>query len=137
MLLPSKTKYRKAQKGGKKITGQATSGSTLAFGTFGLKSLSAGRLKANQIEAARRSISKNLNRFGKVFVRVFPHIPVSSKPAEVRMGSGKGGVSYWMCRVQPGLVLFEVDGIDDTTAINALSKAASKLPFLTKIVKLI
>ncbi|MDR2527092.1 MAG: 50S ribosomal protein L16 [Rickettsiales bacterium] len=137
MLLPSKTKYRKAQKGGKKITGVATAGNRLAFGAFGIKALSSGRLKANQIEATRRSISKNLSRFGKVFVRVFPHIPVSAKPAEVRMGSGKGGVSYWMCRVKPGLVLFEIDGVDEKIAINALQKASAKLPLITKIIKLV
>lgn len=136
-MLPNKTKYRKAQKGGKKITGVANSGCFLAFGTYGLKALSAGRLKANQIEAARKSISKNLKREGKLFIRVFPQIPVSSKPAEVRMGSGKGSVSYWMCRVRPGLMLFEVDGVPEDVAINALQKASAKLPFITKVVKLI
>ncbi len=135
MLLPNKTKYRKAQKGGKKITGVANSGSSLAFGMFGLKSLSSGRLKANQIEAARRCISRYLKREGKIWIRVFPQIPVSSKPAEVRMGSGKGSVSYWMCRVKPGLVLFEVDGVSEDVAMTALSKASAKLPFITKIVK--
>ena len=136
-MLPNKTKYRKAQKGGKKITGVANSGCFLAFGAYGLKALSAGRLKANQIEAARKSISKNLKREGKLFIRVFPQIPVSSKPAEVRMGSGKGSVSYWMCRVRPGLMLFEVDGVPEDVAINALQKASAKLPFITKVVKLI
>lgn len=136
-LLPSKTKYRKAQKGGKKITGVATAGCSLAFGTFGIKALSSGRLTANQIEATRRSISKNLKRTGKVFIRVFPHIPVTGKPAEVRMGSGKGSVSYWMFRVKPGHVLFEVDGVDESLAVLALNKACAKLPFLTKIIKLI
>lgn len=135
MLLPNKTKYRKAQKGGKKITGVASSGSSLAFGMFGLKSLSSGRLKANQIEATRRCISRYLKREGKIWIRVFPQIPVSSKPAEVRMGSGKGSVSYWMCRVKPGLVLFEVDGVSEDVAMTALSKASAKLPFITKIVK--
>jgi large subunit ribosomal protein L16 len=135
MLLPSKTKYRKSQKGGKKITGVSNAGSKLAFGTFGLKALSSGRLKANQLEATRRSIAKNLKKDGKVFVRIFPHIPVSGKPAEVRMGSGKGSVSYWMARVKPGLILFEVDGVNETVAINALQKASAKLPFITKIVK--
>lgn len=137
MLLPNKTKYRKAQKGGKKITGIANSGCYLAFGAYGLKSLSAGRLKANQIEAARRSISKNLKRDGKLWIRVFPQIPVSSKPAEVRMGSGKGSVSYWMCRVKPGLMLFEVDGVPEEVALKALAKASAKLPFQTKVVKMI
>lgn len=137
MLLPSKTKYRKAQKGGKKITGVANSGCYLAFGMYGLKSLTAGRFKSNQIEAARRCISKNLKRDGKLWIRVFPQIPVSSKPAEVRMGSGKGAVSYWMCRVKPGLMLFEVDGVPEQVAINALEKASAKLPFQTKVVKMI
>ena len=137
MLLPKKTKYRKAQKGGKKITGVANSGCYLAFGTFGLKALSSGRFKSNQIEAARRVISKSLSRVGKLWIRVFPQIPVSSKPAEVRMGSGKGSVSYWMCRVKPGLMLFEVDGVSEQVAIEALNKASAKLPFQTKIVKLI
>lgn len=137
MLLPNKTKYRKAQKGGKKITGVANSGCYLAFGVYGLKSLSSGRLKSNQIEAARRTISKALKREGKLWIRVFPQIPVSSKPAEVRMGSGKGSVSYWMCRVKPGLMLFEVDGVAEDIALKALAKASAKLPFQTKIVKLI
>ena len=137
MLLPNKTKYRKAQKGGKKITGVANSGCYLAFGMYGLKSLSSGRLKSNQIEAARRSISKNLKREGKLFIRVFPQIPVSSKPAEVRMGSGKGSTSYWMCRVRPGLMLFEVDGVPEVVALKALAKASAKLPFQTKVVKLV
>jgi len=137
MLLPSKTKYRKAQKGGQKVTGVANSGCYLAFGTYGIKSLSSGRFKANQIEAARRCISKNLKRDGKLWIRVFPQIPVSSKPAEVRMGSGKGAVSYWMCRVKPGLMLFEVDGVSEDVAIKALERASAKLPFQTKIVKMI
>lgn len=134
-LLPNKTKYRKAQKGGKKITGVANSGCSLAFGMYGLKALSSGRFKANQLEATRRSISKNLKRTGKLWIRVFPQIPVSSKPAEVRMGSGKGSVSYWMCRVKPGLMLFEIDGVPEEVAVEALTKASAKLPFLTKIVK--
>lgn len=104
---------------------------------YGLKSLSSGRLKSNQIEAARRTISKALKREGKLWIRVFPQIPVSSKPAEVRMGSGKGSVSYWMCRVKPGLMLFEVDGVAEDIALKALAKASAKLPFQTKIVKLI
>jgi large subunit ribosomal protein L16 len=137
MLLPNKTKYRKAQKGGKKITGVANSGCYLAFGLYGLKSLTSGRLRSNQIEAARRTISKSLKRDGKLWTRVFPQIPVSSKPAEVRMGSGKGSVSYWMCRVKPGLMLFEVDGVPEEVALNALQKASAKLPFQTKVVKMI
>lgn len=137
MLMPKKTKYRKSQKGGKLIRGPATSGCYLAFGSVGLKAVTPGRLKARQIESARRTISRSLKRTGKMWIRVFPHIPVTSKPAEVRMGSGKGSVDYWMCRVQPGLVLFEVDGVADEDAVTALTKASMKLPFQTKIVKLV
>ena len=136
MLFPNRTKYRKAQKGGKKIHGVATSGCTLSFGSFGLKALDAGRLKSNQIEAARRCISRTMKRAGKVWIRVFPHIPVSGKAIGVRMGSGKGTVDYWMCRVRPGLILFEVDGVADDIAVAALEQAANKLPFKTKVVKI-
>lgn len=136
MLMPNKTKYRKAQKGGKKISGIADAGSTLAFGSFGLKALNAGRFKSPQIEAARRCISRTMKRTGKVWIRVFPHIPVTGKPAEVRMGSGKGALNYWMCRVRPGLILFEIDGVNDDVAEKALQQAANKLSFKTKIIKL-
>ena len=135
MLLPNKTKYRKAQKGGKKITGVANSGSSLSFGMFGLKALSSGRLKANQIEAARRSISRNLKREGKLWIRVFPQIPVSGKPAEVRMGSGKGSVEYWVAVVKPGRVMFEMAGVSEEVAKEALRLASHKLPVKCKIVK--
>ena len=137
MLMPNKTKYRKAQKGCKRITGNATSGTNLAFGIFGLKAITPGRLKSRQIESARKCIARCMKRTGKIWIRVFPQIPVSSKPAEVRMGSGKGSVDYWMCRVQPGLILFELDGVADKVALEALEKAAAKLPFKTKIVKMI
>jgi large subunit ribosomal protein L16 len=136
MLMPSRTKYRKAQKGGKKIYGVADSGSVLAFGNFGLKVLSAGRLRATQIEAARRCISRTMKRAGKVWVRVFPHIPVSGKAVGTRMGGGKGAVDHWMCKVRPGLILFEVDGVTDDVAVEALEQSANKLAFKTKIVKL-
>jgi large subunit ribosomal protein L16 len=136
MLMPSRTKYRKAQKGGKKICGVADSGSTLAFGSFGLKALSAGRLKSNQIEAARRCLSRTMKRAGKVWIRVFPHTPVTGKAIGTRMGSGKGAVDYWMCRVRPGLILFEVDGVADSVAMEALEQSANKLSFKTKVVKL-
>ncbi|MDR2760298.1 MAG: 50S ribosomal protein L16 [Rickettsiales bacterium] len=136
MLMPSRTKYRKAQKGGKKICGAAGSGSTLAFGNFGLKALGAGRLKSNQIEAARRCLSRTMKRAGKVWIRVFPHIPVTEKAIGTRMGKGKGAVDYWMCRVKPGLILFEVDGVADSVATEALEQSANKLSFRTKIVKL-
>ena len=137
MLLPKKTKYRNFQKGGKRISGVANSGSTIVFGTFALKSLDAGRLKSNQIEAARRCITRTMKRAGKLWIRVFPHIPVTAKALGVRMGGGKGSVDYWMCQVKPGLVLFEVDGVSDDVAVEALKKAATKLPFKTKVVKLI
>ena len=137
MLLPKRTKYRKAQKGGKKIKGVAHTGNKLSFGSHGLKALDATRLTSRQIEAARRVISRTLKRTGKVWIRVFPHIPVTGKPAEVRMGKGKGSVEYWMCKVRPGLVIFEIDGVSDDLATLALSKAAAKLPFSAKVVKLI
>lgn len=137
MLLPKKTKYRNFQKGGKRICGVANSGSTISFGSFALKSLDAGRLKSNQIEAARRCITRTMKRAGKLWIRVFPHIPVTGKALGVRMGGGKGSVDYWMCQVRPGLILFEVDGVADDVAVLALKKAATKLPFETKIVKII
>jgi large subunit ribosomal protein L16 len=137
MLLPKKTKYRKAQKGGKKIKGIASSGYELAFGTYGLKALDTGRLTSKQIEAARRCVSRGMKRTGKMWIRVFPAIPVSKKPAEVRMGSGKGSVEFWACRVYPGLIIFEVDGVADDMAVEALSKASAKLPFQTKVVKFV
>ncbi|MBO4956330.1 MAG: 50S ribosomal protein L16 [Rickettsiales bacterium] len=137
MLLPKKTKYRNCQKGGKRICGVANSGSTISFGSFALKSLDAGRLKSNQIEAARRCITRTMKRTGKMWIRVFPHIPVTGKALGVRMGGGKGSVDYWMCQVRPGLILFEVDGVTDEVAVEALRKAATKLPFETKVVKLI
>ena len=137
MLLPKKTKYRNCQKGGKRICGVANSGSTISFGSFALKSLDAGRLKSNQIEAARRCITRTMKRAGKLWIRVFPHIPVTGKALGVRMGGGKGSVDYWMCQVRPGLILFEVDGVTDEVAVEALRKAATKLPFETKVVKLI
>lgn len=137
MLLPKKTKYRNFQKGGKLICGVANAGSTIVFGTFALKSLDAGRLRSNQIEAARRCITRTMKRSGKMWIRVFPHIPVTSKALGVRMGGGKGSVDYWMCQVKPGLILFELDGVTDGVAIEALQKASTKLPFKTKVVKLI
>ena len=137
MLLPKKTKYRNCQKGGKRICGVDNSGSTISFGSFALKSLDAGRLKSNQIEAARRCITRTMKRTGKMWIRVFPHIPVTGKALGVRMGGGKGSVDYWMCQVRPGLILFEVDGVTDEVAVEALRKAATKLPFETKVVKLI
>lgn len=137
MLLPKKTKYRNFQKGGQCIRGVANAGSNIVFGTFALKSLDAGRLKSSQIEAARRCVTRTMKRAGKMWIRVFPSIPVTSKALGVRMGGGKGAVDYWMCRVKPGLILFELDGVSDDVAEEALLKAATKLPFKTKVVKLV
>ena len=136
-LMPNKTKYKKAQKGGKRIHGVANTGDKLCFGGFGLKALNPGRLEAKQIEAARKCISRTMKRLGKIWIRVFPHTPVSAKPIGVRMGSGKGPVDYWMCKVRPGLILFEVDGVAEDVAIEALQQGAGKLSFKTKIVKLV
>ena len=137
MLMPKKTKYRKCQKGGKKITGVANSGCYLAFGSFGLKAIECGRLKSKQIEAGRRCVTRVMKRLGKLWIRVFPDVPVTKKPAEVRMGKGKGAVDHWMCKIRPGTILFEVDGVNKTVAIAALKSASAKLPFKTKIVELI
>ena len=133
MLLPKKTKYRKAFKG--KIHGRATSGCTVAYGSFGLKALEPARITARQIEAARRAITRHIRRVGKVWIRIFPDVPVSTKPAEVRMGSGKGSPEFWICRVYPGKVIFELDGVSPEVAQKALSLAASKLPIQTKFVQ--
>jgi large subunit ribosomal protein L16 len=133
MLAPKKTKYRKAFKG--KIHGNATSGNSLAYGIYGLKTLDPERLTARQIEAARRTAVRYLKRVGKLWIRVFPDIPVTSKPAEVRMGSGKGSPEYFVVRVKPGRILFELDGVDEEVAKVALEKAAGKLPVRTKFVK--
>ena len=132
MLSPSKTKFRKQFKG--RMHGIATRGHRLSFGSYGLKALEPARITAAQIESARRAITRCMKRVGKVWIRVYPDVPVSQKPAEVRMGSGKGGVEYWACRVYPGTIMFEMDGIDESTAIEALKLAAVKLPVLTKII---
>jgi len=131
-MQPKKTKFRKQHKG--RIHGVATSGATLAFGQFGLKAMEPERITARQIEAARRAITRAMKRQGRVWIRLFPDIPVSKKPAEVRMGAGKGGVEFWACRVKPGRVMFEVDGVNSATAKEALSLAAAKLPIKTKFV---
>ncbi|MDR2646452.1 MAG: 50S ribosomal protein L16 [Holosporaceae bacterium] len=132
MLSPTKTKFRKRFKG--KIHGMASSGYRLSFGSYGLKAVEPARVTAAQIEAARRTVTRCMKRVGKVWIRVYPDIPVTQKPAEVRMGSGKGGVEYWVCRVYPGTIMFEMDGVDETTAREALSLAAAKLPIQTKII---
>ncbi|MGB4058129.1 MAG: 50S ribosomal protein L16 [Alphaproteobacteria bacterium] len=132
MLSPKKTKYRKAHKG--RIHGNAKSGFTLTYGSYGLKAMEPDRLTARQIEAARRAISRHLSRQGKVWIRVFPDVPVSKKPLEVRMGSGKGSPEFWAARVRPGRILFELDGVSRALASEALSLAAMKLPIKTKFV---
>src|SRR5881296_2869031 len=132
MLQPSKTKFRKAHKG--RIKGLATSGAELNFGQYGLKAMEPDRLTARQIEAARRAITRHMKRAGRVWIRVFPDVPVSRKPAEVRMGSGKGAPEFWAARVKPGRVLFELDGVPVTVAKEALALAAAKLPIKTRFV---
>jgi large subunit ribosomal protein L16 len=132
MLQPKRTKYRKAFKG--RISGAAKGGFNLDFGSFGLKAMEPDRLTARQIEAARRAITRHMKRAGRVWIRVFPDVPVSKKPAEVRMGSGKGAPEFWVCRVRPGRVLFELDGVPVTVAKEALDLAAAKLPIKTRFV---
>jgi len=133
MLVPKKTKYRKQHKG--RIHGAAKGGSSLAFGAFGMKALEPDRLTARQIEAARRAISRHMKRQGKVWIRIFPDVPVSKKPLEVRMGSGKGSPEFWAARVKPGRIMFELDGVSETIAREALELAAAKLPIKTKFIK--
>ncbi|MBN9491527.1 MAG: 50S ribosomal protein L16 [Alphaproteobacteria bacterium] len=132
MLQPKRTKYRKAFKG--RISGAAKGGFNLDFGSFGLKAVEPDRLTARQIEAARRAITRHMKRAGRVWIRVFPDVPVSKKPAEVRMGSGKGAPEFWAARVKPGRVLFELDGVPITVAREALALAAAKLPIKTRFV---
>ena len=133
MLLPKKTKYRKAFKG--RIHGNATGGTDLNFGIFGLKSIEPERVTARQIEAARRAIQRHLRRIGKLWIRIFPDVPVSQKPADVRMGKGKGSVEYWACRVKPGRIMFELDGVTEEQARGAFERAAAKLPVKARFVK--
>lgn len=133
MLAPKKTKFRKAFKG--KIHGVAKAGFTVSYGSFGLKALEPARITARQIEAARRAITRHIRRIGKVWIRIFPDVPVSRKPAEVRMGSGKGGTEFWACRVKPGKIMFELDGVSEDVAEDAFKLAAAKLPIGTKFVK--
>jgi large subunit ribosomal protein L16 len=133
MLQPIRTKFRKAHKG--RIHGVATSGNSLAFGQFGLKALEPDRVTARQIEAARRALTRHMKRSGRVWIRVFPDVPVSKKPIEVRMGKGKGTPELWVCRVKPGRVLFEVDGISVALAKEALALAAAKLSVKTRFIE--
>ena len=132
MLSPKRTKYRKAHKG--RIHGNAKGGTALNFGEFGLKALEPDRITARQIEAARRAITRHMKRQGKVWIRVFPDVPVSKKPHEVRMGSGKGSPEYWVCRIKPGRIMFELDGVSRKIAEEAFELAAAKLPIKTKFV---
>ncbi|MEL7482108.1 MAG: 50S ribosomal protein L16 [Pseudomonadota bacterium] len=133
MLQPKRTKYRKAFKG--RISGNAKGGFTLNYGTFGLKALEPERVTARQIEATRRAVTRHMKRQGKVWIRVFPDTPVSAKPIEVRMGKGKGSIDRWVARVKPGRILFEIDGVTEEVAREALRLGAAKLPIKTKVVK--
>jgi large subunit ribosomal protein L16 len=133
MLQPIRTKFRKAHKG--RIHGVATSGTDLAFGQYGLKATEPDRVTARQIEAARRALTRHMKRSGRVWIRIFPDVPVSKKPIEVRMGKGKGTPEFWVCRVKPGRVLFEVDGISLQAAREALALAAAKLPIKTRFIE--
>jgi large subunit ribosomal protein L16 len=132
MLSPKRTKFRKAFKG--RIHGVAKGGFTLNFGAFGLKAMSPERITARQIEAARRAITRHMKRAGRVWIRIFPDVPVSQKPAEVRQGKGKGTPEYWACRVKPGRIMFEIDGVSETIAREAFELAAAKLPIKTRFV---
>jgi len=132
MLSPKRTKFRKAHKG--RIHGLARGATSLDFGAFGLKALEPERVTARQIEAARRAITRAMRRTGRVWIRIFPDVPVSAKPAEVRMGSGKGSPEFWVCRVKPGRIMFEIDGVPAQVAREALGLGAAKLPIRTRFV---
>lgn len=132
MLSPKRSKYRKAHKG--RIHGNAKGGASLNFGQFGLKAMEPDRITARQIEAARRAITRHMKRQGKVWIRIFPDVPVSKKPLEVRMGSGKGSPEFYVCRIKPGRIMFEVDGVSEKIAQEAFELAAAKLPIKTRFV---
>jgi large subunit ribosomal protein L16 len=132
MMSPKKMKFRKAHKG--RIHGQATSGNYLSYGSFGLKATSPERLTARQIEAARRAITRHMKRQGRLWIRIFPDVPVSTKPLEVRMGSGKGAPEYYVCRVKPGKIMFELDGVSRQLAEEAFELASAKLPIKCRFV---
>lgn len=132
MLQPKRTKYRKAHKG--RIHGKAKGGYALTFGAYGMKALTPGRISARQIEAARRTITRHMKRVGKLWIRIFPDVPVSQKPAEVRQGKGKGSPEWWAARVKPGRIMFELDGVPRDVAREAFVLAAAKLPIKTKFV---
>ena len=133
MLQPTRTKYRKAHKG--RIHGVATRATTLNYGQYGLKAIQPDRIIGKQIEAARVALTRYMKRTGKVWTRIFPNISVSKKPTEVRMGKGKGAPEFWACRVKPGRIIFEVDGVSESVARIALYKASTKLPIKTKFIK--
>ena len=133
MQQPKRTKFRKQHKG--RIHGKASGGTELAFGSYGLMAVTPDRITSRQIEAARRTIRRRMRRLGKLWIRIFPDVPVSKKPLEVRQGKGKGSVEFWACRVKPGRIMFEMDGVDYQTAKDALDLASSKLPIKTKIVR--
>ena len=132
MLQPKRTKFRKQFKG--RIKGEAKGGSDLNFGTYGLKAVEPERVTARQIEAARRALTRHMKRQGRVWIRIFPDVPVTSKPTEVRMGKGKGSVDYWACKVKPGRIMFEIDGVAEDIAREALRLAAMKLPIKTRTI---
>lgn len=131
-MQPKRTKFRKAHKG--RIKGAAKGGYSLNFGQFGLKALQPERITARQIEAARRAITRHVKRTGRIWIRIFPDVPVSKKPAEVRMGSGKGSVEYWAARVDAGRIMFEIDGVSEELAREAFERGAAKLPVKTKFI---
>jgi len=133
MLSPKRTKYRKAHKG--RIKGDAKGGTLLNFGAYGLKAMEPGRLTARQIEASRRALTRHMKRAGRVWIRIFPDLPISTKPAEVRMGSGKGAPEFWACRIKPGRIMFEIDGVDWEVARIGFELAAAKLPIKTRVVR--
>ena len=133
MLQPARTKHRKAHKG--RIHGHARRGEILHYGSYGLKAMQPDRVISKQIEAARVSLTRYMKRTGKVWLRIFPNIPVSKKPTEVRMGKGKGAPEFWACRVKPGRIIFEIDGVSESVARVALYKASTKLPIKTKFIK--
>ena len=133
MLSPKKTKFRKQFKG--RIHGNSKGNYSLTYGSFGLKAIEPERVTSRQIEAARKAITRYLKRAGRMWIRIFPDVPVSKKPAEVRMGKGKGSIEFWACRVKPGRILFEVDGVSEQIAKEALYKASAKLPIKTKFIK--
>jgi large subunit ribosomal protein L16 len=133
MLSPKRVKFRKQHKG--RIHGLAKGGSELSFGSFGLKALTPERVTARQIEAARRAITREMKRAGRLWIRIFPDVPVTDKPAEVRMGKGKGAVEFWLARVKPGRIMFEIGDVDEDTARRAFALGAAKLPVKSKFVK--